>query len=99
MAGPVKPVPPGQLRSIRAMRRRGASLREISAATGWSISAAGRICADMKTDARAAANRKRAAIEPEWLDLAKRMRADGHSRNHIAAAIDIPKSVVYRRLK
>jgi transposase-like protein len=51
-------------------------------------------------DARPAANQKRAAETPppEWLVEAKKMLADGASRNEIAMRLGILKSIVYRKL-
>lgn len=52
-------------------------------------------------DARAAANRKRAAEapDPDWLPEARKMLADGASRNEIAVRMGLTKNTVYRLLK
>ena len=101
MGDAVKPAAAELKKQVRALRRRGLSLETIAAQTGVSRSAAGRITADMKADARAKANRTRFADsgEPLWLYEARRMlRADGLTRNQIAARLGVPKSTLYRWL-
>jgi DNA-binding NarL/FixJ family response regulator len=74
---------------------------EIAARTALSKSAVGRATADMKTDARARANRQRAAADHAalpWLAEARRLLAGGLTRNRIAARLGVPKTVIYRHL-
>lgn len=85
-------------KTARALRRKKMSIEAIATEIGMSKSAVHRAVTDMKPDLRAAANRARGEIEPEWLNEARRLLKTGKSRPQIAVILDVAQTSVYRML-
>jgi transposase-like protein len=91
-------MPAAWIKTARALRRKKMPIEAIATTIGKSKSAVHRAVADMAPDLRAATNRARAAIEPHWLNEARRLLRAGRSRPQIAVALDVAQTSVYRML-
>ena len=83
---------------MRKLRLSGLSTPEIARLVGVSRSTAHRHVGDVGEDQRAAVNRERAAKPPPWLKKARKLRAEGLTRNEVAKELGVAKSSVYRML-
>lgn len=92
------PADRAKVRRAKALRRKGVSLEEIAEAVGLGRTTVHRSVAAIPADARAAANKARAAVAPSWLGQARRLIAGGMTRNEAAATLGVPKSSLYRAL-
>ena len=84
---------------MRRLRAAGASLGEVAAETGFGVSTVHRIVADVPVDARARANRARAAKPPPWLKRARALLARGQARHAVALTLGVPMTTLYRAIE
>lgn len=80
---------------MRELRSQGLAIEAIAEELGFSKSTVHRAVADMPVDRRLNPD-PRAPKRPKWFDRAEKLKAAGLSRYAVAAALKIPKSIVYR---
>lgn len=96
MTRPRTEITPAERDLARKMRRSGLSTVKIAEHLGRGTETIRILTRDIAVDTRAAANRRRAATPPKWIDQARALLDQGMTRYAAARSLNIPTSVFYR---